>query len=144
MRRQFLSTRLMKFWCSAVVVATLAVLGASNAFTDCNDQTCITACKAHPTWCWNTGTMGSGTYGIKFFKDNTFTIVQKVALVRCVENGSHEDGTPETLRTVWYRKYLSCNLDCPNTADTKWTTGSVGTAVSHDDGHGNWTIECDI
>ncbi|MEZ6060299.1 MAG: hypothetical protein R3C19_08065 [Planctomycetaceae bacterium] len=144
MRRQFLSPRSMKFWCSAVVVATLGVLGASNAFTDCNDQTCIEACKAHPTWCWNTGVMGGGTSGVKFFTDNTFTVVQKVALVKCVENGDHEDGTPATQRAVWYKAYSSCSLDCPNNAATKWTTGSVGATVPFGDDNGNWTIECEI
>ena len=144
MRRPFLSTRSMKFWCSAVAVVTLAVAGASTAFTDCNDQTCITACKAHPTWCWNTGVMGGGTAGVKFFKDNTFTVVQKIALVRCVENGDHEDGTPDTERKVWYRTYSSCSLDCPNTADTEWTTGSVGSTVHSGDDDGNWLIECNI
>ncbi len=142
MRRPFLSTRLMKFWCSAVVVATLAVLGASNAFTNCNDPLCIVACKLDTTWCIVTGHMG-GNKGYKYFTDDTYNTLKAVAQDQyCIENGTQLEGTVHTEEPVWWRKYPSCTPDCNGGSLT--TTGSTGPAKETHWGSETQNIKCEI
>ncbi len=129
MRRSFLSPRLMKFWCSAVVVATLAVLGASTGFTACN-QACKVACKEDNNWCYDYGVMG-GQYGRKYYTDAGLMTAQVVAFDdQCVEKGTEDGGVTEDVDTVWFKQTTACTPDCSTFGEVTTGAPDLSTVVT--------------